>query len=156
MTTKALVCTLALLSAAAGQAASPIELAEEVRSRELAFAKTMADRDPVAFASFLAEEAVFSSGPNVSRGRAAVVEAWKGLFEGPQAPFSWQPDFVQVLDSGTLALSSGPVNSPEGVRVGTFNSVWRLEKDGRWRVVFDRGCPPCAPPVPPDKKPDKK
>lgn len=152
MTTKALLCSLVLLSAPTAQAASPIELAEEVRSRELAFARTMADRDPVAFASFLAEEAVFSSGSSVSRGRAAVVEAWKGLFEGPRAPFSWHPDFVQVLDSGTLALSSGPVLSPEGARVGTFNSVWRLDKDGRWRVVFDRGCPPCSPPPAPGKE----
>ncbi len=152
MTTKTLLCTLTLLGAVAAQAASPAELAEEVRRSEIAFAQTMADRDAVGFASFLAEEAVFSSGPRATRGRAAVLEAWKGFFEGPQAPFSWQPDFVQVLDSGTLALSSGPVNSPEGVRVGTFNSVWRREKDGRWKVVFDRGCPPCAPPAAPDKK----
>jgi ketosteroid isomerase-like protein len=31
-----------------------------------------------------------------------------------------------------------------GLRVGTFNSVWRLEADGKWRIVFDKGCPPCA------------
>lgn len=149
MTTQALLCSLALLGALSAQAASPVELAEEVRRRELAFAQTMADRDPVAFATFLAEDAVFSSGPNVFRGRQAVVEAWKGFFEGPTAPFSWEPDFVEVLESGTLASSSGPVLAPDGQRVNTFNSVWRLEKDGKWRVVFDRGCPRCAQPSPP-------
>jgi len=47
---------------------------------------------------------------------------------------------VEVLDSGDLALSSGPVVSPAGETVGRFNSVWRKDPDGRWLVVFDKGC----------------
>jgi ketosteroid isomerase-like protein len=31
-------------------------------------------------------------------------------------------------------------------QVGTFTSIWRRESDGRWRIVFDKGCPPCDPP----------
>ena len=77
---------------------------------------------------------------SILRGREQVADGWKGFFEGAQAPFSWDPDHVEVLPSGTLALSSGPVFDPSGKRVGTFNSVWRLEADGRWRVVFDKGC----------------
>jgi hypothetical protein len=74
-----------------------------------------------------------------------VVASWKGLFEGAQAPFSWEPDIVEVLDPATLALSSGPVRDREGKRIGTFNSIWRRERDGPWRVVFDKGCScPCA------------
>jgi ketosteroid isomerase-like protein len=46
----------------------------------------------------------------------------------------------------TLALSSGPVRDASGRRVGTFNSVWRREGDGRWRVVFDKGCRVCECP----------
>ena len=45
-----------------------------------------------------------------------------------------------MLDSGTLAISSGPVMDPQGKVVGTFNSIWRRDADGRWRVVFDKGC----------------
>ena len=29
---------------------------------------------------------------------------------------------------------------------GTFNSVWRLNDDGQWRVVFDAGNPAAAAP----------
>ena len=50
---------------------------------------------------------------------------------------------IEVLASGTLALSSGAVRDPAGKRIGTFNSIWRRESDGRWRVVFDKGCPAC-------------
>jgi ketosteroid isomerase-like protein len=76
-------------------------------------------------------------------GLLQVAEAWKGYYEGAKAPFSWEPDRVEVLDSGSLALTSGPVYDPDGRRVGTFTSVWRREPSGSWRIVFDQGCPPC-------------
>jgi ketosteroid isomerase-like protein len=132
----------------------------QVSDRERAFAKTMADRDHAAFASFLSDEAVFMSDGQSLRGKQAVAAGWKRFYDAPQArlrlassrlagalakaaPFSWEPDRVEVLDSGSLALSSGPVRDPQGTRVGTFNSVWRREANGAWTIVFDKGCPPC-------------
>ena len=64
-----------------------------------------------------------------------------------QAPFSWAPDQVDVLADGSLAHSSGPVLNPTGTAVARFNSVWRQEAPGVWRVVFDKGSP-LAPPRP--------
>ncbi len=115
-------------------------LQSEVRARETAFAKTMADRDLAAFGTFLAGEAVFF-GAQPLRGRERVVAVWSRFFEGPAAPFSWTPDTVEVLASGTLALTSGPVTDADGKPAGRFNSVWRRETDGVWRVVFDKGSP---------------
>lgn len=59
-------------------------------------------------------------------------------------PFSWEPDVVEVLESGTLALSSGPVLDPAGKLIGRFNSIWRREAPGVWRIVFDRGSEVCG------------
>ena len=117
-----------------------------VADAERGFASTMARRDFGAFPSFISDEAIFlgnEGGTQILRGRRAIAEAWKPYFDGAQAPFSWEPDLVQVVDSGTLAVSSGPVRNPKGEVTGRFNSVWRLESDGRWRVVFDRGSPVC-------------
>jgi len=116
------------------------DLREQVRKTEAAFAKTMADRDAAAFASFLSDEAVFVGGKAVARGKAAVADQWKRFFMGAEAPFSWRPEKVEVLDSGTLAMTSGPVFDPAGKRIGTFNSVWRRESDGTWKIVLDNGC----------------
>jgi ketosteroid isomerase-like protein len=113
--------------------------AAEVEAREIAFATSMADRDLDAFLSFVASEAVFFSGNQPLRGRDAVRAGWAPLFEGPTPPFSWRPDVVEVLASGALAFSSGPVTGADGEVVGRFNSIWRKDPDGVWRVVFDKG-----------------
>jgi ketosteroid isomerase-like protein len=134
------ILVAAALTAAWQTPAQAQDLQEQVRSAERAFAQTMADRDLEAFAAFVSEEAVFFGGPETLRGREAVVEGWRPYFEGPEPPFSWEPETVEVVESGTLAHSSGPVKDPQGNVVATFNSVWRLETDGKWRVVFDKGC----------------
>jgi len=134
-----LVFGAALASGPGGREA----LAQQVADTERAFADTMAKRDFAGFVSFLAEETVFFSGATPLRGKDTVAAAWKPYYEGAAAPFSWEPDNVQVLDSGTLALSSGPVYDPQGKRVATFNSVWRLEPGGEWKIVFDKGCEAC-------------
>jgi len=131
------------LSGAAPQASRTTRLADEVRAAETSFARTMATRDHAAFAEHLASEAVFFGGNDVLRGRAAVAAGWKRFFDGPTAPFSWEPAQVEVLESGALALSSGPVRDPQGRQTGVFNSVWRREANGAWKIVFDKGCPPC-------------
>ena len=133
----------ACASSRANQAPEINNLHDQLRAAETAFAKTMADRDHAAFATFVSDEAIFYGRNGEIRGKAAVVESWKGLFEGKDAPFSWRPETVSVLDSGTLGLSSGPVFDPEGKQTGTFQSVWRRTSDGRWEVIFDKGCPYC-------------
>jgi ketosteroid isomerase-like protein len=142
---KKLIGITALLAAAflPARAADTAELARQVRAAETAFARTMADRDWAAFKASVAMEAVFFSRQGILRGRDAVADGWKPYFAGSQAPFSWAPEQVEALESGSLALSSGPVLDPGGKRIGTFQSVWRLEADGRWRIVFDKGCPAC-------------
>jgi ketosteroid isomerase-like protein len=124
-------------------AQSNADLKEQVRNTERAFAKTMADRDHAAFATFLSEESVFFSANAVLRGSRQVADGWKRFYDGPKAPFSWEPEQVEVLDSGTLALSTGPVYDPGHKRIGTFSSIWRRDSNGSWKIVFDKGCPPC-------------
>lgn len=138
--------TVVGLTATVSAPSAPPSVRDQVWAAEQAFARTMAARDLVAFADFVSEEAVFFSGTTALRGRRAVVEGWARFFAGPQAPFSWAPDQVEVLDSGELAFSTGPVRDPSGQVVARFNSVWRLEARGRWRVVFDKGGPPSPGP----------
>jgi ketosteroid isomerase-like protein len=114
---------------------------QQVFAAERAFAKSMADRDVSAFASYVSDEAIFFNRSGVLHGKKEVLAAWSPFFKGKTAPFSWEPDRVEVLQSGTLALSTGLVRDPKGIIVGRFNSTWRREAPGVWRVVFDKGSP---------------
>jgi ketosteroid isomerase-like protein len=114
-------------------------LRAQVWDTERAFARSMAERDFAAFARHLSEHTIFWSGPKPLRGKSAVMAAWAPFYEGAQAPFSWEPDQVEVLADGTLAHSTGPVRDPAGKLFARFNSVWRQESPGVWRIVFDKG-----------------
>ncbi len=124
------------------------ELVKQVTAAETAFAKTMADRDHGAFMSFVADDAVFLNGGKALRGKAAIGDFWKRFYSGPAAPFSWKPELVEVIESGALAQSTGPVMAPNGKVVARFYSTWRLDPEGRWRVVLDDGYDICDCPKP--------
>jgi ketosteroid isomerase-like protein len=131
-----------LLVGATAAAQSLAEARAEVFAAERAFARSMAERDFAAFGRFVADDSVFFSGSTTLRGRAAVLAAWQAFFTDKTAPFSWEPEQVEVLESGELALSTGLVKNSAGAVTARFNSIWRREPDGRWLVVFDKGGPP--------------
>jgi ketosteroid isomerase-like protein len=135
------LCTALNLSSLLAQAA-PAALSRQVFAAESSFAASMARRDVTAFAALVSPEAVFFSDTAALRGKNAVVDAWRKFFVEPKAPFSWRPETVEVLSSGNLALTSGPVHDAGGKLIGSFTSIWRREADGSWRVIFDKGCPP--------------
>lgn len=124
-------------------AVEKINLQQQVIQTEINFAKSMKDRDFEAFKSFLSEEAIFLSGKKKHRGKQKIAELWQGYYQEEQAPFSWKPETVVVLDSGKLALSSGPVLNKEGELMAYYTSTWRLESDGVWRIIFDKGNKAC-------------
>jgi ketosteroid isomerase-like protein len=123
---------------------------EQVRQSEIAFAATVAARDKMRFAAMIAEDAVFVGSTGAIRGRDAIVAAWAPFFE-PSAPeFEWHPEIVELTEDGSLGLTRGPWTirgkDAEGKPVeqtGVFNSVWRRQPGGDWRVTFDAGCSPC-------------
>jgi ketosteroid isomerase-like protein len=133
-----LVTILMAVGATAATEIDSTDLQSQVEEVERAFAKTMADRDHAAFESFLSDEVVFLSG-TTARGKRAVADQWKPYFAEPEPPFSWEPETVSVLDSGNLAISTGPVWNAEGKRTSTYTSIWRQEEPGVWRIIFDKG-----------------
>lgn len=138
---------LALLALALSGCATPppdlISLAEQVRASEIAFAASMAARDFPAFSGWVADDATFINSGKPLRGKVAVLAHWQRFFRAPAAPFSWKPEIVEVLDSGQLAYSEGPVSAPDGTPVARYSSTWRREPSGAWRIVLDNGYETC-------------
>ena len=136
-----LLFTYALQAGAAPPRLSTAQ--QQVWDTEKAFAKTMANRDFTAFTRFLSDEAVFFGSDRVMHGKAEIAAAWKSYYDKPDAPFSWEPGQVEVLESGKLALSTGPVRDADGKQIATFSSIWRQDAPGVWHIVFDRGSAVC-------------
>jgi ketosteroid isomerase-like protein len=145
-----LILCLANLGCVASQSLPTREEARrQVFAAEAAFARTMADRDHQAFSAFITDDAVFYAGTEPLRGKQAVVTRWAPLFSDPNAPFSWEPANVEILDSGKLAHSSGPVRDPNGAITGEFSSLWRYDQ-GTWKIIFDKGNAVCDCSAPQD------
>ena len=134
-----------------GSAAAIADLADDVRCREISFSKSIEARDMELFRSFLDDDARFVGG-SVRRGPDEITEGWR-TYEPEDGPtLKWRPQIVEVLKDGKLALSRGPYKytqkNEDGEDVdywGTFNSIWRLQDDGTWKVVFDAGSPAAEP-----------
>jgi ketosteroid isomerase-like protein len=141
----ALLAALVMPAVMPASATAP-SLRDQVWAAEVAFARTMAERDLKRFGEHVSDEAIFFDGTTALIGKAKVVETWSAFFKEAAAPFSWEPDQVEVLASGTLAISTGLVRDPAGKVVARFNSIWRLEAGNVWRVVFDKGSPPTPGP----------
>jgi ketosteroid isomerase-like protein len=121
-----------------------------VWERELSFADSVRRHDAAAFAEHVDPDAVFSvNGKSPLHGRAVIGEHWAGLVSGKAGRLDWYPDHVVAANSGDIAWSSGPalfemVDGKGGTTamLSRFNSVWRKNADGEWRVVFDSGSDP--------------
>src|SRR5690348_2877841 len=86
-----LLCTAASASAAEDLAS----LAGQVRATEIAFARTLADRDVRTFRQMIAPDVIWLADVPL-RGPDAVLTRWQKYFDGPKAPFSWAPELVEV------------------------------------------------------------
>lgn len=118
-------------------------LLAELRAAELGFARSMAERDFGAFEAHVSQDAVFINGGEPLRGRAEILSAWRRFFDGPAAPFSWQPEIVELAGDHRLGYTEGPVKSPSGAVFARFSSTWQRLDDGRWLIVFDNGTDLC-------------
>lgn len=119
--------------------------ADEVRCREIGFSKSVEMQDRALFPTFIDPDARFVNNA-VLRGDEAITDAWAAFFSEDSPRIKWRPQFVEILESADLALTRGPYRiidkNDEGEITegwGTFNSVWRLNADGEWLVVFDAG-----------------
>jgi ketosteroid isomerase-like protein len=127
---------MALAASGAGRAA---DLKSLVRA-ELAFSRLSESQGIRAsfVASFADDSIIFRPRPVPGR---------KFYLDRVSIPghLSWKPAFADIAASGDLGYTTGPyefrkekASDPVAGR-GHFISVWRVQKEGTWKVVFDGG-----------------
>lgn len=121
------------------------QLKQEITAAEAAFAKMAAEQGIAeAFAAFAAEDAVIKrQNDTLIKGPEAIRNYYSAPFY-KSAKVEWKPDFVDVSANGDLAYtygkylwssqdSTGNVSELRGV----FHTVWKRQKDGGWKYVWD-------------------
>ncbi len=96
-----------------------------------------------AFEFYAAEDGVIRRKNKVIKGKSAIAE-WYEKDVKPDETLTWKPNFVDVSNSGDLAYTYGDYafSYPDSLgntksNTGTFHTVWKRQKDGKWRFVWD-------------------
>lgn len=111
----------------------------EVVAAELAFARAaQEDGQWTAFADYAAPEGVMFVP------EAVIARDWlKGRANPPQA-VRWQPHAVFSSCDGSLAVTRGAWQRPDGAG-GYFTTAWARQRNGEYRWVLDQGDTLAAP-----------
>lgn len=128
---------LALLIALAPTAARAGPL-DEVIAAERAFAADTRERGfREGFLAHVAPDGfTFDPGPVAARPRLEALPA----IAPPGPPLVWWPQFAGVARSGDLGFTTGGATLPL-----RYFTVWRRQRDGGWKWIYDGGTPLAAP-----------
>lgn len=138
----AIVQTLALTLAACSTPGSrdrydrlltPTANPSEVVATELAFARAaQEDGQWTAFRDYSTGNAVMFVPEPVN------AHDWLSKQENPSKSVSWQPHHVWSSCDGSLAVTKGAWQRPDG-SVGYFTTVWKRQRNGSYKWVMDQG-----------------
>ena len=119
---------------------------KEITDTEAAFAALVQQEGiKKGFLAYAAEDAVVKRGKNVIVGKEALEESYEkqeAVLESIN--LTWKPDFVDVSSSGDLGYTYGKYTFKQTDSLGNisedtgiFHTVWKRQKDGQWRFVWD-------------------
>lgn len=137
-----------LLAAGCQQTPDPANASRELMELEREFSRHSEQvGSNKAFLDYIDDDAVLlRSNRYPVEGRDKITE----LFNRPDTGFvlTWEPSFAFVSRSGDLGYTYGIYQSesisPEGfpvVNKGTYVTIWRKNKEGKWKFVLDTGNP---------------
>jgi ketosteroid isomerase-like protein len=140
-----LIIGLSLLSCQNGRDEDLINKCKtEILETEKAFVNLVKEKGiKVAFLMYASENAVLNRGNKLIKGKKAIEEYYEN-YKYPLARLEWEPDFIDVSDSGDLGYSYGQykfeatdVSGKVIKDTGTFHTVWKRQSNGEWRYVWD-------------------
>jgi ketosteroid isomerase-like protein len=116
----------------------------EITNAEHQFAEMAKEKGiAAAFYEFADSNAVIKRGTQVIQGREAIKKYYDAQ-NLANVQLQWTPSFVDVAVSGDLGYtygdfiyseidSTGKINETKGI----FHTVWKKQKDGEWKYVWD-------------------
>ncbi len=126
--------------------ASPKITADTLKQLEADFMKAAAEKGSAGYMSYYADDAVeLPNGGPVIRGKANIAPGMSFL-DDKNNRLIWTPVGADISASGDLGYTYGNYEfhskNKEGkatVEYGKYTSIWKVQKEGSWKVVLDMG-----------------
>jgi ketosteroid isomerase-like protein len=126
--------------------ASPRVTAESLKQLEGEFMKAAAEKGSQGYLSYYADDAVeVPNGAGLIQGKVNIAKTM-GFLDNKDNRLTWTPVGADLAGSGDLGYTYGTYefhskdkDGSPAVSYGKYTSIWKLQKDGSWKVVLDMG-----------------
>jgi ketosteroid isomerase-like protein len=127
-------------------AASPKVTADTLKQLEGEFMNAAAEKGSQGFMSFYTEDSVeLPNGAAIIHGKAEIAKGM-GFLDDKNNHLTWAPVGADLAASGDLGYTYGNYEyhalDKDGkpvVEYGKYTSIWKLQKDGSWKIALDMG-----------------
>ncbi len=141
-----LVATILLPISRPTVSAAPKANAEMLKQLEGEFMKAALDKGSQGYMSYYADNAVeVPNGGGLIEGKAKIAEGM-GFLDDKNNQLLWTPVGADISSSGDLGYTYGTFEfhskdktGKSVIEYGKYTSIWKLQKDGNWKVVLDMG-----------------
>jgi|SRR5579862_4626416 len=141
-----LVATISLADTRLSVSAAPKATIETLIQLEGEFMKSAAEKGSKGYLSYYAEDAVeIPNGGPLLEGKMNIAPGMSFL-DDPNNRLTWTPVGGDISSSGDLGYTYGTYefhsNDKDGkphIEHGKYTSIWKLQKDGSWKVALDMG-----------------
>jgi ketosteroid isomerase-like protein len=126
--------------------ASPKATADLLKQLEGEFMKAALEKGSQGYMSYYADDAVeVPNGGPLIQGKVNIAKGM-GFLDDKNNQLVWTPVGADISASsdlgytyGTYEFHSKDKDSKAAVEYGKYTSIWKLQKDGSWKVVLDMG-----------------
>jgi len=126
--------------------ASPKATADTLKNLEGEFMKAAAEKGSAGYMSYYADDSVeVPNGATLIQGKANIAKGMEFL-DDKNNRLTWTPVGADISSSGDLGYTYGNYeftskdkDGKAAVQHGKYTSIWKLQKDGSWKVVLDMG-----------------
>jgi len=137
---------VACLFARPTRAAAPAATADTLKQLEAEFMQAAAQQGSQGYMSYYAEDAVeVPNGYPAIQGKVEIAKTM-GFLDDKNNRLTWTPVGADISSSGDLGYTWGTFefhskdkSGNPTTDYGKYTSIWKLQKDGSWKVVLDMG-----------------
>ncbi len=141
-----LVLAMVALSNLCSVASPPKDSAEMLKQLEAEFMKAAAEKGSQGYMSYYADDAVeLPNGARILQGKENIAKTM-GFLDNKDNHLTWAPVGADISASGDLGYTYGNyefrARDKDGKAIidhGKYTSIWKKQKDGKWKVVLDMG-----------------